>query len=256
MTEIRYVLRFDGIRATPQRLADALGAQTRKWPNRQQFIPSYTKDFLFKMPQVIQETDPDVLNKARSVRTFFSQNKFRQRMMLKNSGIPIPWTCGEKNSPDTPTGKFVVRPMIHSKGINYRVTDDANDFVPGSEYISAVFPKEREYRIVFVYGKPVLVVRKTVPEGTDASTAWNHHEGSRFKTVHKHDKCIMKGCGAFDGLSADPIIQSAHIVGVDVLWKQGSWVVLEYNAAPALEIAENITTVANFIKERQTAECA
>lgn len=251
--DIRYVVRHPHMMTTPKLLRDALGCRLRQWPPRQKkYTPSWNRDFLFKVPEPheLQEAgDYDCLTKAQKLHTFFGANKAQQRAILNASGLPTPWTSTTKNTWSGSSASFVVRPLRHSQGAHYRVTQDPNDFTPGSQYVAELFEKEREYRIVFVYGEALVVLRKHVPDGTPRHLPWNHAVGGTFRTINDVPNSKPFKSGAIEALSVHPVVRAAHIVGVDILWKRpDEWTILEFNAAPSLTIEENVKKVADFIK--------
>lgn len=259
MSNIRYVIRHPSIHKTPGLLAEALGAKTRQWPNEQPFLPSYKNDFIFNMPEPhflheAQTGEWECVRKAEEVFQFFRKNKPSQRAIIGTT-LPIPWTSTHRNTWNGGASRFVVRPLRHSKSRNYRVTDNPNDFIEGAEYVSELFFKEREYRIVYIFGYPVVVLRKRVEKDVGPELPWGF-ENSSFRTINDVSGSFVSRCGALEDIRRHQIIKSSHIVGVDILWRKGQnhhgeYKVLEFNSAPALTIEKNIEKVANFIKERQ-----
>jgi hypothetical protein len=252
---LRYIIRHPGMMTTPRTLAEALGCKTRRWPTSRNFTPSYTRDFIFNMPHPSElreaETDIHIAQKAGVVHEFFWKNKLEQRRALFASGLPIPWTLGVSTTPQ-PEGEFVRRPLRHSGGADYALTQTPEQST--GHYVSAIFPKSREYRVVFVYGEPLVFLRKRVPDGTGNNLPWNHSVGGTFTTINDVGSSMPSRCGAIDLLKTNPVVRAAHIVGVDLLWRissgQPEWCVLEFNSAPALTIDNNVQKIADFIKER------
>lgn len=213
---------------------------------------------MFVYPEVerLWEQDQETRSKVSRLRNFFQATKFQQRMMLKTWEVPIPWTSGDsqtatRNFQETTgriEGRFVVRPMHHMKGHHYRLTHDPGSFQTGSEYVSEVFRKTREYRVIFIKGNPLVVLRKKVPEGTDPEAPWNHATGSFFQTVNDVPACMLSRGDFFARMRDCPLVRDAHIVGVDVLWNKYGYVVCEFNAAPALTIENNLQKVVDFLR--------
>ena len=249
---MRYVIRPQHTLTTPAALAAALHVRSRRWPSKSlRLRPSYTRDFLFTYPEDnrLWETNLNIRETVSTLRTFFQATKFQQRMMLKAWGIPVPWTKGNLHPlTEARQSPFVVRALRHWKGQFYRVTNNPNDFRPGYEYISALFPKTREYRIIYVFGEPLIVLRKHVPEGTSVEAPWNHAVGATFKTVNDLPSCMLSQTDVFERLRNNPVIRTAHIVGVDVLWNKRGYVICEFNGAPALTIENNVLRVADYIR--------
>src|SRR5690606_28473183 len=84
-------------------------------------------------------------------------NKWGQRKEL-GKFFQVP-ELNEDNPP------FIVRPLNHFGGANYYIFNDINDAENqkhrlGGGYISSVVPKEKEFRVIFVHGKPVVFMVK------------------------------------------------------------------------------------------------
>jgi hypothetical protein len=199
---------------------------------------------------------------------FFSQTKAGQRTLLRASGIPVPDTTtrqdvaaswlvprteepsldnprGQREGAETPT--FIVRPLRHAGGIGFRLTKTPTDFIPGQEYVQRLFPKTREYRLIYVKGTFLVTLRKKVPEGTPRDQPWNHSAGAVFKTINP-ETCKLADTDCLSRLSANPIIKSAHIVAVDVLWNLSGYVVAEFNSCPGLSIETNLSRIAQHVQ--------
>jgi hypothetical protein len=145
-------------------------------------------------------------------------------------------------------GTYVVRPYRHHGGENYRITTDPEDFQEGSEYISRIFEKDREYRIIYVLGTPLVVLKKKVPEGLSNQLHWNFANGSTFVTVPMAES-VLRRTDIFRRLETNPIIQYADIVGVDVLYKNtGEYVIVEFNSAPGINIPANLESIATHVR--------
>lgn len=229
---IRRIIRHPRMLTSPRLLARALGVRTARLTPERVIDPA--RDFCFF-----------------GKHEFFAANKFQQRAELAEY-LPVPWT-GTITGGNPPEGKFVVRPLNHQKGEHFRVTENANDYNPRREYISALFPKTREYRLVYVYGSPVLLLRKQVPEGVTAEQPWNHATGSTFQTVNDWSTSPLMRTDILKRLEECPVIQEADIVGVDVAIngkKNPLYVVFEINSCPALTLEDNVEAVAEFIRNR------
>lgn len=245
---MRYVVRHSAAMRSPILLAEKLGLKTRRFPGKLLDRPSYRQDILFAYPDASQvlETDNETRGKVHLLHNFFHMNKFGQRKYLQAQGLPVPWTSSDHNS-QPPVGKFVVRPMRHTRSQDYKVTDNPKDFIPGKEYISSLFPKKREYRILCVFGKPLITLRKKPSEGVTEEEAWGH-TNSFFQTVKNIPECMLSTTDVYQRLEACPVIRHGHIIGVDVLWNKGGYSVLEFNSSPALTIESNLNTVADYVK--------
>jgi hypothetical protein len=136
--------------------------------------------------------------------------------------------------------------------MGYRVTGDRLDFVVGQEYISELFPKRREYRIIFLFGKPLISLRKKPNEGVTDAEPWGH-ANSRFQTIIDVPNCRLSGTDVYDRLSAMPAVKAAHIVAADVLYNVKSdpkYSVLELNFCPGVDIDANRASIVEAIRGR------
>jgi hypothetical protein len=183
---------------------------------------------------------------------FSTRNKYGQRQIL-SAFVPAPKAATSGHEANTLSGdKFVVRPLRHSGGIGYRVTGDRLDFVVGQEYISELFPKRREYRIIFLFGKPLITLRKKPNDDVDSDAPWGH-ENSKFQTIIDVPGCRLSGTDVYERLGAMPVVQAAHIVAADVLYNNKSdpkYSVLELNFCPGIDIDNNRSTIVEAIRGR------
>ncbi|SHH47605.1 hypothetical protein SAMN05444169_7641 [Bradyrhizobium erythrophlei] len=265
----RWIIRPRKISTTPRLLASKLGIQTRSYPSarnqRQGF--NFDRDFFLVYP------DPTFVGHSafggddgalcyEQLYRFFSQSKAGQRVLLRQSGLPIPDTTSSQIvasnwlvQRNEQTGRFqahqpnsfIVRPLRHSGGSGFRLTSDPTDFIAGQEYVQRLFPKTREYRLIYVKGQLAVTLRKKVREGTRADQPWNHAVGATFQTVNDLPSCKLTGTDIFTRLSTQPIIQHAHLVAVDVLYARGKYVICEFNSCPGLSIESNLMRIVNVL---------
>lgn len=245
---VNKIIRPQGIHYTPRNIARALNWETRYYPNPR-LRPDYTSDFLMVAvdPRCLRNSPPEYTD----VFEFASANKLGQRQRLHRLGLAIPATTGRHNQLPA-GGRYVVRPLRHSRGVGYRVTESPNDFQEGVEYISALFKKKREYRVIFVFGKPLILLRKKPNEGVRYDQAWGH-ELSTFKTVNDWAASPLSGTDCLQRLTDCPIIKHSHIIAADILFNnalQQPWVVLEFNFCPGVTIDNNLQTVVEAIRAR------
>lgn len=240
---LKRIIRYPAVSQTPRRLGKLLGVPVV--PVTRAKKPSFEQDFLFVYPPDV-EGSPDNQMKNSLLHGFFHANKARQREIIQASGLPIPWTARNKIGGPR-EGRFIVRPLHHSRGQNYRLTDNSHDFNVGHEYISEVFEKRREYRLVYVHGELVALLRKHPQEGTPREAAWGH-EVSTFRTVNDHASSKLAEASALEVVGKNPIVKNAHIIAVDVLWKKGEFVVLEFNSSPSISIDGTLEKVVEVIK--------
>lgn len=246
--KIDTVIRPENIHATPNATAKALGATIRKSPSR--LLAQYRgKCFFFTYPH------PDRLSEASQhygeLYDFFSAHKAGQRSRLSKFDIPA-LACyvsppDEGTAPKKING-YIKRPLRHHSGRAYEIIDDPTKFREGYEYVSPVFPKTREYRIIFVLGEPLVVLRKKNAKELRPEEAWNHVNGSYFQTCNEPTK--LHATDAFERLRACPILQNASIVGVDILYRKGEYRICEFNACPSLTIPENFAKIIHYIQEK------
>lgn len=249
---VRFIMHPVGIRSTPISLGTSLSARLRQYPGR--LTGDYTRDLFLVYPP-----SNEVITKNREMqyhyelcRNFFSRDKAEQRVNLNVAySIPVPATYTDHDSvPEytLPGHMFVVRPLRHHGGRDYVITPDPHNFVEGEQYISELWPKEREYRVIFAFGKPVVWLRKKPNPGVSADAAWNYGN-TVFQTINDTAGSKLAQTDCIAKLLTVPAIQHAHIVAVDVMWKSGKngqpaeYAVLELNTCPAITIEDNLNTV-------------
>lgn len=251
MGEIRFVVRTPEITYTPKLLAKALGARIRKYPNEKwphrEF--DYRRDFFFACPDAgrVRHAPRDYL----SLQTFWGLSKALQRQEIIRLGLPAPLAFTSRyEAAYLPKGKYVIRPLRHEQGRHFRITEEATDFREGREYVSELFPKTREYRIITIYGEPTILLRKKV-ENPDPLLPWNHNtNGAFFQTVNDWKGSKLGQLDVFEKIKDNPIVRAAHIVGVDILYAKGKWCVIEFNSSPAIQLEHNVQKVAETIKRK------
>lgn len=252
-----FVVRPRAIRRSPRRLALDLGCQTRRYPNLQPVVFDYRRDFLTVpvYPPSIVNFPPEYLQ----VMAFARKNKYDQRRSLTDAQIPAPSAAKDYITAATLTGdRFVVRPLRHSRGLGYRVVSDRLDFVERREYISDLYPKRREYRVIFVFGKPLIYMRKKPNEGVQTDAPWGHLN-ARFQTINDVAGCRLAATDCVPRLSELPVVRAAHIIAADIVFAGSAnpsmpYAVLELNFCPGLEIDSNRVKVVEAIRTRAARE--
>jgi len=160
--------------------------------------------------------------------------------MLQEDGLTTPVTRGTPNwvseGGHAAPVRYVVRPLRHFGGHGYRLTEQADDYNPFNEYISEVFPKRHEYRVIFVYGTPVATMLKRMPQETPNPTLpWNHSMGAYFISVNNPENNRLRNTDVYEKLSSSPIVKASHLVAADVLLaKRNRYAICELNFCPAL----------------------
>ena len=249
---VRNIVRPRSILTTPRNLQDALGARrTRGYPNDRDAVRHNLYDWgtdlftVYPPANLVRNVDETYLK----LHSFYSSDKPSQRRLLERVGVkvvPFATTRGEAESLPSRQYKegdgYIVRPLRHSAGRDYKHTSSESDFVEGREYISVVFPKKREYRVIFTKGVPIITLRKRVPEGSSYLEPWNHAVGGHFVTVeHEENNHILK-TSCMEDLGNCDYITNAHVVGVDILLDayNRNYAVLETNTCPAITLDHNL----------------
>jgi hypothetical protein len=250
-----FVVRPKNIKGTPFAVAHDLGCQTRFYPNEKRVRRFDFRTDFFMVP-VTQQQVTNAPDTYVDFLLFAAANKYGQRKRLEAAGIPVPRVAGSTGEASELGGsQYVVRPLRHSRSQHYRVTENRLDFVAGKEYISELYPKRREYRVIFVFGKPLIWLRKKPNEGIDEAAPWGHLN-SRFQTIHDIPNCKLTLTDCVDRLSAFAPIRGSHICAADVLYnskEKSKYVVLELNFCPALDIDNNREKVVAAIQGRSQA---
>lgn len=269
---IRYVVRPSHIRRTPQLIAEGLNATTRRYPGRGPYDPRRDFFLVYPRPGCLDSgaiSEPARLLSSRRVAQergsgstslsyeelyeFFSSDKARQRISLAAAGVSTPYTARSssvRTNNTVPVGSFITRPLRHSRGQGYRITPDPNDFIPGQEYIQQLYPKDREYRVIYCYGDPIIVLRKKVAEDTPQEAPWNHAAGARFQTINDVPNCRLCHTEFFETMDRLPIIKSAHLVAVDVMYSNTlGYSVCEFNTCPGITIEANLRKVVSHVAD-------
>lgn len=142
-----------------------------------------------------------------------------------------------------------MRPLRHSGGRDYRHTQDPADFVEGKEYLSSVFLKRREFRVIVCHGGQVVTLEKDPPAGADPAGPWNHAAGARFRTIENAGADPLAQTDLYGRLGTVPFLRHAHLLGIDVMMAaDGRYVLLEVNTCPGLGIERNRRAVADRLR--------
>jgi hypothetical protein len=241
---VRYIVRPVSIRRTPTLLARALSTQTRRYPGRTRFDWRQDLFLVYPPPPQVANSDDTYLE----LWGYFSSDKYNQKRMLADKGIPVPEHYQIR--PEPIEGQWIVRPLRHYGGHNYRVTEDVTDFIPGIEYIQRVFPKTAEYRAVYVRGALTLLLKKRNFGGVPPELPWNHTNGSSFYTIqHPEETKLATRTDCLAVLPGLPIIRCAHVVAVDILYHDIlGYVIAEVNTCPGITIPSNLERVCNVLR--------
>lgn len=228
---IDYVLRPRGIRSTPRRLAGGWNATTTRL-----YVDNIRSYFFLYYP----ENHPN-----RTLSTFCRRNKASQREFIQSGGIPTPLLdIGESSC------KYVIRPLYHRAGQGWRITEDPEAFDRGKEYVSPIFPKAWEYRLIWCKGTLLITLLKRVPEELGVEAPWNHSNGAFFVTVEEEENNRLRRTEAREFLSENTIIQQADLVAADIMLdREYRWCVCEFNFCPSLQIEANLRKVIEHVNQ-------
>lgn len=210
-----------------------------------------------------------------TARAFASASKPSQRLLLHQHGFPVPRTSFSSPNPSISTSQstdstieaiwfgvdrsgrdhgissvqYIVRPLRHSGGQGYRLTNNPSDYEEGREYIQEVYPKNHEYRIIVVRGKPLLTLYKRRPETLTYEQPWNHANGSSFVTVDNPDNNRLRHTDVYERINnASGLLNNLDLVGIDVMYaRRGEYVITEFNLCPAITLEHNLQKVAEHV---------
>lgn len=238
---MRFIVKPSKFRKTPLLLKRRLGARKLvSWPGRYQPPLDYSQDLFLAYPQCNRYPNPiaNVPASYEFISAFYTLSKHAQRGVILQSGLKTPEAYTSQY--------FVVRPLRHFGGHDYRITSDPNDYDPTTQYISPAFSKWREYRVIFVKGSPLLVLRKKPGPDAGPFDAWNHASGSFFQTVNDHASCQLSQSAFFDHATSFCVLRDTHLIAADVLLDRDyNYAVTEVNFSPAVSIETNIEVIAN-----------
>lgn len=236
---MRFVVKPSKFRKTPLLLKRALGAQKLvSIPGRYQPALDYTRDLFLAFPQRGRYPNP-ITNVPESydlLSAFYTLSKHAQRGVLLQYGLKTPEAY--------PSTHFIVRPLRHFGGHDYRITKDPSDYDSNTQYISPAFKKWREYRVLFVRGTPLVVLRKKPGPESGPFDAWNHASGSFFQTVHDRSESPLSRTSFFEDAERCCVSRDTHLVAADVFISEDfAYAVSEFNFSPALSIPANIEVI-------------
>jgi hypothetical protein len=245
---ITEVIRPSRIRTTPTEIANALGARVREYNRRKREIFSWNQGLFLVYPPTAWIEDAPAYYHV--LRRFFSVNKCQQRLELEKLQIPVPQTFATRDDASKaaePGAKWAVRPLRTMGGQNYRLTRNPKDFEEGTEYIARLFPKVQEYRIITVFGDPVITIDKTPQPGTNMEGPINLSTAA-FRSIPQSD-CPLDKLDFYARFTSCPIVHNADVIAADVmLAEDGRYAVAEFNICPGLR-GQNLRTVVDHIQK-------
>lgn len=189
-----------------------------------------------------------VLNKGPALRT--ASNKIDTQIKLNAEGIKTPKTTLFTNDEqidhavEAIGGKFpvIVKTIYGTQGIGVIRADSRASLVSiiqqllksGTEFMLQQFIEHKESgRILFLGGKPLATVMRTVPEGSFRSNA---HQGAELK-VHEPSEQELEVCKkAADAIGID-------FAAVDYIMDGDKVVILEVNGSPGFESMQKVVDV-------------
>jgi hypothetical protein len=255
----RYILRPPSIGSTPKRLKRWLKADgVKKVQPGAELMADWEKDFFMAYPPLESVVNPPP--NYLEMRALYVSDKLRQRQWLSNQGLPVPGTftrLGQAFGNPVPGGDwgYVVRPLRHRGGAEYRVAGHSSDCDPEHEYISEVFPKRWEYRIILVKGKPLVTLLKKTIRSIAFNQPWNHANGTYFVTCHSYASNRLRWTDVYDRLEQSPVLKQFHIVGLDVMLgdrhalglPRHPYAICEMNFCPSLTIQNNLEALRTHV---------
>ncbi len=252
---IRYIVRPSNIRQTPKALATKLEAEKVVQTSHlaQLFDPSRDVFLGYPPPLRVQGLSEGQAAAYRELYSFYCKDKYAQRKAIHEAGIKIPTTWGI--SPDgsfaTRGGKFVIRPRHHMAGLGFEVVDNVSAFTsPNTHYLSRLFERQHEYRVIYSHGTRVCTLYKKMPEGVSQELAWTHEAGAVFQAINTRPETHrLHDRGAYAALEAFHVVKEAHVCAVDIAVSSDSYAVFEINFCPSLKIESRLDAVAARLKE-------
>jgi hypothetical protein len=246
----RYLLKSRQFRTTPINLKRVLGIRKLVSVGGR-FAPDldWNQDLFFAYPKENAYAGRllNLPSTYSQLASFYTSNKGHQRKLLRNHGVKTP------ESYTTTATQFVVRPLRHYGGVGFRVTTNKEDYNPQTEYIAPLFPKSREYRVIFVFGEPVIMLRKKPGNDVKPDEPWNYSNGSYFQTISSPDECrLYTQTSFFNDAQQFPVIKDAHIVAADVLTCGADYAVCELNFSPAITIHSNLERIKDHVSRVQS----
>ena len=236
-----YILRPRSILTTPRLFRDyfrTLGykPKLRRIETVRDGIIVPPRDLLLSLPHPMKlfprYRTPDYLEAYH----FCRLNKLQQREYLTEY-FPVPETVTEGEL----QGRYILRPLRHTQGRDYTVQTDGT--VPQGYYASKVFPKKHEYRILYLKGRTVTLIKKFHGDTPSPELPWNHTHGSFFVTVHNEENNRLRHTDIYQRIESFPL-KDIQFFGLDVLLKfendSYEYVISEMNMTPAVTIPNNL----------------
>jgi hypothetical protein len=187
---------------------------------------------------------PYVYQEGRAIDTI--SNKARTRLVLAENGVPVPET--RVNAP-MDSYPFIVRPIRHSRGRDFHVINDVDEYLNGEfsggtfgytdiaydHYSSEIYPKKEEIRVYVAHGKVLMIKDKNYnPEQGIAGNRAVTHNAWTVVPVEQYKRYKTACQIACDAVRA----VGGHTGGVDVMINRDhptmKFCVCEINSAPTI----------------------
>ena len=205
------------------------------------------------------------LDNYTTVGAFAAATKPAQRSLLRADGFPTPFTASsheeleqwlasndggglrtDQTGPESCA--YIVRPLRHSQGRGWRLTNNPSDFQEGREYVQEVYPKNYEYRILAVRGTPLVTLLKRRPEHLTQDQPWNHANGSTFVTVTDENNNRLRHTNVYQLIEQSQLLKGIDLCGIDVMYsRRNDYAIAEVNLCPSLEIESNLQRISNHV---------
>lgn len=194
-------------------------------------VPAYVKEHLLRRGTY--------LNTASAIKFTSDKREFR-RVLIQERGLalfPVTLFSTAQIEPDSDSfsrEKYLIRPSQHSRGENIFLSNElaalyaVGEYIgEGKYYLQEYINKDAEYRVNFVQGKVVQVLRK-FPEDLEA-IVWNHSNTENIRWGDWPPSVI-----SLANLAA--IHSGLYMGGVDVITSNNcdEVYVLEVNTSPEL----------------------
>lgn len=263
----RFILRPPSFGSTPKKLKRLLGATgVIKVPSRDDITYDWKQDFFMAYPPINMVANAP--EHYLEMRGLYAANKLTQRQWLHSQGFSVPRTHTRLNEPFGDSvrargnAEFVVRPLRHYGGFEYRITRDSSDFDPQCEYLSEVFPKRWEYRVILLKGNPIVTLLKKTVRKVDFNQPWNHSHGAYFVTCRTYTNDRLRWTNVYDKLQECSVLQSLHLVAFDIMLgdrhelglRRTPYAICEMNFCPALTIPSNLEAIRNHVHSNERLE--
>lgn len=257
---IKHIIYPSGIITTPRRLKEELNARYLSSRITRHHNPSSTL-FLSYARESVHTTGVATHPTYVGLSEFYRSSKLSQRKKIGLCGVGVP-ASATRGSAELETIEdlghgFVCRPFNHRGGQGWRHVSTPHE-VGNEEYVSPIFPKYREYRLIYVLGEPIIVLRKRPvrdsSERIDPTVPWNHAQGSSFVTVNEASNDYTLQTSLREDLENVLVLKQSDIVGIDVMLdRHNNYQVCEFNTCPALTLDNNIEKVKEHVQLRFSA---